>query len=191
MRRAAGVAAALAVIAVLALWVAGLVNPWHLVVLDRYFNQPGVGVMIAAALTVLAARMLAPVSNEAAQARRARIQITAAIIGVAGLLCWGAAGQFFNSGASTVLSRSATGDRAVVVVERSPDDRELRMWSGRGLAERDVGRLGPACGEGIKARFLDANEVEVDTVYGAFRFRLDPATGRPLEPMGTRCSGAE
>lgn len=191
MRRATGVAAALAVIAVLALWVAGLVNPWRLVVLDRYFNQPGVGIVIAAVLTVLAARLLAPVSDEARQARRARVQITAAIIGVAGLLCWGVTGQFFTSGATTVLSRSAAGDRAVVLVERSLDDRELRMRSGRGLTERDVGRLGPACGEGIKARFLDATEVEIETVYGTFRLRLDPATGQPLETMGTRCSGAE
>lgn len=188
LRRAAGFATAVLAVAALATWTAGLLNPWQLVVLSR-FDQPGVGLAVAAVLVVIAARLLAPVQNEATQAWRARTQVTAVIAGVLGLLCWGLAGGFFAAGTTSVLARSPAGDRAVALVEQSPDDRELHVWSGRGLGERDLGRLGPACGEGIKARFLDQTEVEVETVYGTFRFRLDPATGRPLETMGTHCAG--
>jgi hypothetical protein len=52
-----------------------------------------------------------------------------------------------------------------------------------------MGRIAPACGEGIRARFLDDTEVEVETVYGTFRFRLDPATGQPLNVIGTSSTG--
>jgi len=81
------------------------------------------------------------------------------------------------------------GDRAVVLVEWSVDERELHIWGGEGLAEKDLGRIGRACGEGITARFLDRTEVEIETVYGTFRVRLDPASGAPAETLGEQCSG--
>jgi hypothetical protein len=188
-RRALGVVALLAAVLALVLWGLGLVNPWGFTVLTYTFGQPGVGLLIAAVLVFVAVRLLAPVRSEAAHQSRARVQIAAVIAAAVGLICWGCGSSVLNPGATTVLARSADGDRAVVLVEYSQDNRELHVWAGSGLGERDVGVLGLACGQGIEARFLDPGEVEVETVYGNFRVRLDPATGAPLESMGDTCSG--
>jgi hypothetical protein len=138
-------------------------------------------------LSALAARLLVPFVSEASQGWRTRTQVIGAILVLLGLILWGLLGGRFTPDRS-VLARAPGADRAIVLVDYGGEVRELRVWAGGGLGERDMGRLGPACGN-VLARFLEHDRVEIESAYGTFQFRLDPATGEPLEDMGDRCAG--
>jgi hypothetical protein len=186
VRRVAGVLLVVAAVLAVVVFAAGAFNPWRIVALQRYFGNPPAGLVVVAALTLLGSWLLAPLRNEAAQSGRGRVRVVAVVALVLGLLLWGLLGRLFSL-QSTVLARNAPADRAVAVFERG-SDRHLHVLAGHGLTERDMGNLGIACGE-VTARFLGHDEVEVATSYGTWQFRLDPATGRPLDVLGERCSG--
>ncbi|HET6211873.1 MAG TPA: hypothetical protein VFE14_03265 [Micromonosporaceae bacterium] len=187
VRRIAGVLVATAAATLLVLFALGTWNPWDSVVLTSSFGNPTFGLAMVAALTLLASWLLAPIRNEATQARRGIVRVVSAVALVLGLLSWGLVGGAFSV-QTDVIARSADQDRSVVVVLHGRDDRQLHIWSGRGLATRDRGALGIACGE-VTASFLGHDEVQIVTSYGTWQLRLDPATGRPLDRLGPRCSG--
>lgn len=185
--RLLGAIVAIMAVAAAVLWGLGAVNPWRLVVLTTYFGQPGVGLLVVGVLAVLSARLLVPVVSEARHQWRARVQVSGVIMAVVGLLLWGLMGSLFTPD-RTVLARSPQDDRAVVLVVRGSADQELRIWAGKGFDERDMGRLGPACGQ-VTARFLERDLVEIESSYGTFQLHLDPTTGAPREDIGEHCSG--
>ncbi|HET8657858.1 MAG TPA: hypothetical protein VFM55_02545 [Micromonosporaceae bacterium] len=187
LRRLLGIIAAVLALAVAVGFSLGTWNPWHLVALDRYLGNPPAGLLIFAVLAFVAAWLLLPVANEAAQGRRIAVRVGAAALILIGFFCWGLAGQIFAPPMTTELARSPDRDRAVVLVERE-NDRQLRLWAGRGMTARDMGSLGLACGH-VTARFIGPDEVEVLTSYRDWRLRLDPATGAPLDTIGPRCAG--
>jgi hypothetical protein len=185
VRRAAGVLAAAAAVLAVPLFAVGVVNPWRYVAL-RYFGNPAFGLMVVAALTLAASWLLAPIRNEAAQANRGRVRVAAVILLVVGLLAWPLTSRYFGEDV-TVLARNDSGDRALALVV-SGDERQMHILAGRGVAVRDVGSLGIACGQ-IEGLFLSHDEVQVTTSYGTWQFRLDPANGKPLNILGPRCAG--
>ena len=188
LRRAAGIVLLILTVAVAAAYVVGVWNPWRLVVLSRYFGDWPLGVLLVAALALTTSWVLLPVRNEAVQGKRIAVRVFTAIACFLGVVCWGLLGPTF-SGTRTVLAQSPDGQRAVAVYERSLDDRELQVWAGGGLAAREVGVLGPACGT-VTARFTTRDYVMISTDYGDFRIRLDPATGVPLDVIGPTCTGS-
>jgi hypothetical protein len=62
------------------------------------------------------------------------------------------------------------------------------LWTGSGLGMREDGSLGRPCDD-FKTRFQGEDLVHIETNYGNFDVRLDPATGRALNPIGPTCSG--
>lgn len=187
LRRVLGVLAAAGAVVALVLYALGAWNPWRYVALTQHFGNPPRGSVIVAALAFVAAWLLAPVRNEAAQGLRVGLRVITAVGLAVALICSGVLGNVLGADVR-VLSRSADGERAVALLHRTADDRELRVWAGAGLTARDVGRLGKACGE-VTARFLSRDEVEVDSSYGVFRFQLDPRSGAPLSQLGDSCTG--
>jgi hypothetical protein len=166
---------------------AGAWNPWRLVVLAQNFSNWSLGLLLVAVLAFVTSWLLLPIQHEVAQGRRIVLRVVTGVAAVVALLCWGLVGTSFGR-TSTVVARSADGQRAVAVVERGLDDRELQVWVGTGLTTREVGVLGPACGP-VTAQFTGRDEVALSTNYGDFRLRLDPATGTPLDTIGPTCSG--
>lgn len=186
LRRTLGTAsAALAALAVVA-FTLGTWNPWRLVVLTRYVSNPAFGLAVVALLALAAVWLLLPVKSEAAQHRRVWARFLLVAASVLGLACWGTVGRLFATPPGTVIATSPAGDRAVVLFEFDADDRRLHVWVGRGLLRRDLGDLGKACGD-VAARFVEPDTVEVDSSYGAWRAKLDPATGEPAGPSRESC----
>lgn len=187
LRRVLGVIAAACALLVAVGFGLGAWNPWHLVALDRYLGNPPAGVLIFAVFAFVASWLLLPVDNEATQGRRIAMRVVTGVLVLVGFFCWGLAGPVFAPPATTELARSPDRERAVVLVEKDKD-RQLRLWVGRGLAARDAGSLGLACGQ-VTARFVGEDEIEVLTSYRDWRLRLDLATGAPLDTIGPRCVG--
>lgn len=185
-RRIVGLVAAGLTIAVLLLFALGAWNPWHLVVLSRYFGNPLLGVVVGSGLALAAVWLLTPVVSEAAQGRRLWARFLLGAVLLVSLGAWGLFGSHF-SGDYRVVAESADGSRRLVMHTRI-DDRELRIWSGTGLTARDRGLLGLACGEVI-GTFSGNDRIHVSSVYGEFDLTLDPATGAPTRTIGPTCSG--
>jgi len=186
-RRMIGAVLAAAVVAAAVLYLLGIGNPLRLVVLERYFFDPLFGMLVVGLGGYLALWVLAPIRNEAVQGRRILARVAALVLAGTGLIAWGMAGLFFNQ-EITEVARSADGSRVLVEVAHAnnPYRLELRVWDGTGLAARELGSLGAACGN-LQARFLGPDVVELDTPYGDWQLRLDPATGQPREVLGPRC----
>jgi hypothetical protein len=187
-RRIVGSVLAAVVVAAAVLFAAGAANPWRLAVLERYFADPLFGAFAVGVGGYGALWLLAPIRNEAAARGRITARVVAAVVAAAGLLAWGAFGMFFRQ-EITEIARTEDGSRAVVQVVRATDPYryELRVWVGGGLAAREAGSLGLACG-GADARFVTPDLVELDTSYGTWQLSLDPDTGEPREVLGPRCS---
>jgi hypothetical protein len=187
LRRIAGIVLLAWVVLVAVAFVAGLWNPWRLVVLSEYFGNWPLGLLVVAFLAFLTSWVLLPVRHEAVQGLRIGLRFATAIALFAGVACFGVFGNSVG-GTHRVLAQSPDGQRAIALFERSLDERELRVWAGSGLATREVGVLGRACGT-VEARFTSRNEVDIATAYGDFHVRLDPATGAPLDGLGSSCTG--
>lgn len=187
-RRVVGTGLAVAVVTAAVLYLLGIGNPLRLAVLERYFFDPLFGMLVVGAGGYLALWLLAPIRNEAVQGRRIVARVAALVLAGAGLIAWGMAGLFFNQ-EITEVARSADGSRVLVEVAHAnnPYRWELRVWDGTGLTARELGSLGQACGNLQGARFVGPDVVELDTPYGDWQLRLDPATGAPLEVLGPRC----
>jgi hypothetical protein len=165
----------------------GLWNPWDLVFLKIYFGNPFIGLVLLFGLLLVGIWLLTPVTSEATQSKRqwARLGLGAALL--ASLMAWGVAGDAVG-GDYKVVATSSDGTRRLVMVTRSQDDRELRIWVGKGLTARDRGWLGLACGE-VVGTFSGNDQVQVASVYGDFDLRLDPKTGAPIDTIGPTCAG--
>jgi hypothetical protein len=165
----------------------GVWNPWKLVFLEVYFGNLFIGLVLLFASLLVGVWLLTPVTSEATQSKRqwARLGLAAALL--ASLMVWGVAGDSL-SGDYKVVATSADGTRRLVMVTYSEEDRELRIWAGKGLAARDRGWLGLACGE-VVGTFSGNDQVQVVSVYGDFDLRLDPRTGAPIDTIGPTCTG--
>jgi hypothetical protein len=186
-RRILGLTAAVLAAFALAGFVAGAWNPWRLVRLQQYFNDPFFGLLVVNVLALLAFWLLAPVRSEAAQRGRHTIRwlLILALLPVG--MCYGLLHGIFTLETREVAT-SPSGERRAAFVTHG-DDRALRIWSGRGLGLRDAGRVGAPCGPTVTVRFLAEDLVHISSHYGDFDVRLAPDTGRPLNPMGDTCSG--
>lgn len=184
-RRALGILLLGAAAAALVLFALGLVNPWRLVWLSRYFGNPPVGLAVVTGLAFFGSWLAFPVQNEAVHNRRIMFRIGTGIgTAIAGLLAWGF-GPVFDP-TITPMARSADGDRSVVLVERADRSRELHVWAGSGLLTRDVGVIGRACGE-VEIEFLSRDRFALTSSYGGWEIDLDPDTGSPRQVLGPRC----
>jgi hypothetical protein len=165
----------------------GVWNPWKLVFLNVYFGNVFAGMVLMFALLLVGVWVLTPVTSEARQSKRqwARLGLGAGLLVM--LMAWGVAGDSLG-GDHKVVATSADGTRRLVMITHSPDDRELRIWAGKGLGARDRGWLGLACGE-VVGTFSGNDQVQVVSVYGDFDLRLDPKTGTPIDTIGPTCSG--
>jgi phosphotransferase system glucose/maltose/N-acetylglucosamine-specific IIC component len=161
-------------------------NPWRFVWLREVFGNPFSGLVIVTLLTLIAFMTLAPVRNEAAQGRRNAVKWALIILLVLSLPIYGLFHTLYSV-ATQELAHSPSGERTVAKVTHG-QDYEVRLWTGSGLAMREDGSLGRPCGD-FKARFRGEDLVHIETNYGNFDVRLDPATGRPLNPIGPTCSG--
>jgi hypothetical protein len=185
-RRVIGALVAVLVGALAVLFVLGVWNPWRFVVLEQYFGNPLAGVLAVAVGTYLALWLLLPVQNEAVQRGRLRIRVVVAVVAVLGLIGWGVFGRLF-SGSYDEIARSDDGSRAVGLITPDSAERQYaRIWEGTGLLKRDAGEIGRVCGT-VTAHFVNADLVELDAGYGAWRIDLDPATGEPQQVLGPRC----
>jgi hypothetical protein len=187
-RRALGIALLVLTVAVAVGFAAGVWNPWRLVVLSEYFGSFPLGLLVISVLAFATSWVLLPVRHEVAQGLRIKLRIATGVAILLSLFCVGFTGSAFLPATSTVLARSPDGQRAVALVERGLDDRKLQVWVGAGLAAREAGDLGPACGP-VTVRFDGPDRVAISTNYGDFQLRLDPATGVPLDGIGSHCSG--
>jgi hypothetical protein len=165
----------------------GVWNPWKLVSLELYFGNLLVGLVLLFALLLVGVWMLTPVTSEATQSKRQWARLGLAFALLVSLMAWGVAGDRL-SGDHRVVATSADGTRRLVLVTYSEDDRELRIWAGKGLAARDRGWLGLACGE-VVGTFSGNDQVQVASVYGDFDLRLNPETGAPIDTIGPTCAG--
>jgi hypothetical protein len=185
-RRFAGAVVALITVALAALFVAGVVNPWRLVVLERQFGNPLFGIFVVAVGAYAALWLLTPVRNEAVQRARGQVRMAVAVVALLGLFGWALFGRMFAADYEE-LTRSDDGTRAVALVTQLTDERQhARVWEGTGLLTRDAGEIGRACGS-VTARFISDDAVEIQAGYGPWRTDLDPETGAPLQVLGPQC----
>jgi hypothetical protein len=185
-RRGLGIVLAVLAGGCLVGFVAGTWNPWRLVWLRELFGNPFSGLVIVSLLALLAFVTLAPVRSEAAQGRRNGVKWLLIVIFVLSLPIYGLF-HSLSSVATQELDHSPSGKRTVAKVTRGKDY-QVRLWTGSGLGMREDGSLGRPCGD-FKARFQGEDLVHIETNYGNFDVRLDPATGRALNPIGPTCSG--
>lgn len=186
LRRLAGVAVAAVTAALAVVFIAGIANPWRLVVLDRQFGNPFFGAFVVATGAYVALLLLAPVRNEAVQRGRGQLRMSVAAVGLLALFGWGLFGRLFSADYEE-LARSDDGSRAVALVTPATDERQrARVWTGSGLLMRDAGEIGRACGS-VTATFISIDQVEIEAGYGPWRIDLDPETGAPLQVLGTAC----
>lgn len=185
-RRWVGIVLAVLAGACLVGFVAGRWNPWHLVRLRGLFGNPFSGLVIVSLLALLAFVTLAPVRSEAAQGRRNGVKWLLIVIFVLSLPIYGLFHSLFSV-ATQELDHSPSGKRTVAKVTHGKEY-QVRLWTGSGLGMREDGSLGRPCGD-FKARFQGEDLVHIETNYGNFDVRLDPATGRALNPIGPTCSG--
>jgi hypothetical protein len=185
-RRWAGVVAAVLAAVALVGFVAGTWNPWRLVRLRQVFGNPFSGLVIVSLLTAIAFLLLAPVRSEAQQGRRHATKWTLIAVFLLSLPIYGLFNGYFSI-ATQELDHSPSGKRTVAKVTRG-DNYEVHLWTGSGLTMREGGSLGRPCGD-FRANFQGENQVHIITNYGNFDVRLDPATGRAVNPIGPSYSG--
>jgi hypothetical protein len=185
VRRVAGLGFLVLAVLSAAAAAVGVWNPWHYVVLRRYLGNPLLDLVAVAFLAALAIWLLAPVRNEAAQNRRVVLRWAVVAAFLAALLCFGGFGSLFAPGQVQTVGRF--GDLQAVV-ETHGEDSDLRIWAGSGLAVRDMGRVGRACGP-VSVFFTSRTEIQISTNYGDFQIPLDARTGRPLRQLGPTCTG--
>jgi hypothetical protein len=186
-RRLFGLGLAAFTIVLTIAFVAGVWNPWRLVILADYFGNPTAGIVWVLASTLVSVWVLGPVVSEAAQHRRVMVRFGLGAMLALSIGCFGLFGAQFGDGEHRVVATSPDGQRKLVLVSRF-DDRTLRIWSGTGLGVRDAGYLGLACGA-VTGRFDGRDKVHVSSLYGEFDLRLEPATGRPIDTIGPTCVG--
>src|SRR5262249_42926414 len=145
VRRPIGIGLAVVTIVVTMVYVAGIWNPWRLVILTEYFGNPTAGVVWVLAGTLASVWLLHPVVGEAAQHGRLMLRFGLGAMLAVSLGCYGLLGAQFGGGEHSVLASSPDGQRKLILISRF-DDRTLRIWSGSGLGLRDAGYLGIACG---------------------------------------------
>lgn len=185
-RRVAGIAVAVLTVALAVLFVAGVANPWRLVVLERQFGNPLFGAFVVVAGVYIALLLLAPVRNEAVQRGRGQVRMAVVVVGLLALFGWALFGRLFAA-EYVEVARSGDGSRAVVVVTPATDERQhARVWEGSGLSARDAGEIGRVCGA-VTATFVSNDLVEIEAGYGPWRIELDPGTGAPQQTLGPRC----
>jgi hypothetical protein len=188
LRVTAGVLLAVTAAIITVCFVWGVWNPQRYVLLLTWFGNPVQGLFAIAATVATAVWLLAPVRNEAAQNVRNSIRWLLLVVAVATGLCFlGVFETDFFKYHGKVLSRSADGKLALALVDRGRYGLDVRVWSGSGLAMRDLGGFGRVCGEPVQARFTAPDQVFISTNYGDFRMRVD-ATGRPATHKGDTCS---
>lgn len=186
LRRGVGVVAAAGVTATALLFILGSVNPWGFVLLQQYFGNPWLGMVLVGVGGYLAVWLLAPVRNEAQQRWRIRVRVTLAVLITLGILIGGITWHFYRY-EHTELARSEDGQRALAqVVYGGRQTSELRLWEGSGLATREVATLGRAC-HGLEVRFVTPNLVAGDHGFGEWEIELDPDTGQPRQVLGPQC----
>jgi hypothetical protein len=184
-RRVAGWIAAAAGAVVLVAFAVGTANPWDNVALRMYVGNPFLGAVLAFALFVAASWLLWPVRSEATQGSRVVLRWTTIVLLAISLIGYALEHAAFAVSMHAVAV-SPSGDRTVAV-KTVGEQRELRVWLGRGLSRRDIGGLGSPCGQ-VQVRFVDEDTVHVSTVYKDHDLHLDPATGRPLDHLGPTCT---
>ncbi len=184
VRRAAGVGCLVLAVLLVPASVAGVWNPWRYVMLRRYLGNPLLDAVVIALFAVLAIWLLAPVRSEAAQHRRVVLRWAAVAAFLGALLCFAGFGSLFDPGQVATVGRF---DDLQAVVLTHGGKSEIRIWAGHGLAVRDMGRVGPACGP-VSASFTSRAELQISTSYIDTRVPLDPRTGRPLQELGPSCT---
>ena len=188
-RRIAAIVATVLAVAALALTVAGIWNPWSLVVLRERAGDPIVDVFVTLLLVTVAMWLGRPVISEADQHRRLVVRTwlvgLTVFAGLLALLTWGLAIFKYEP---TVLASSADGQRSVALVQVF-HGRELHSFAGTGAGRRDMGSFGDPCGGRVSVTFAANDQVRVVTDYGTFDLRTDPATGQPTKRLGPTCSG--
>jgi hypothetical protein len=185
-RRIAGVAVAAVVVTTAVLFVLGSWNPWRLVLLREYFNNPWLGLILVGVGAYLAMWLLAPVRSEAVQRWRIPARVTAAVAASIGLIIGGITHQFYYY-EHAELARSDDGEVALArVTFGGRQTSELRLWEGSGLATREVATLGRAC-HGLRVRFVDRHLIEINQGFGDWLVELDPESGLPRQVLGPSC----
>ena len=188
-RRIAAIVVAVLAVAALALTVAGIWNPWSLVVLRERAADPMVDVFVLLLLVTVAMWLGRPIVSEADQHRRLVLRTwlvgLTVFTGILALLTWGLAIFKYEP---SVLASSADGQRSVALVQVF-HGRELHSFAGTGVGRRDMGSFGDPCGGRVSVQFSANDQVRVVTDYGTFDLRTDPATGEPTKRLGPTCSG--
>jgi hypothetical protein len=176
-------AAVLAVLFVLGTW-----NPWGLVFLEYRFGNPALGLLVVSVAALVGCWLALPVRSETRPGGRIAVRVVAFVLSLLGLFAFGLFGMHFTFDVEEV-AQSGDGDRRVAIVRDRdiPPTSRLKVWTGSGLATREVGDLGQACGS-VRVRFVTDDQVELDTSYGTWVIDLDPATGEPRQVLGPRCS---
>jgi hypothetical protein len=181
---------ALLVVAAMAavLFTLGSWNPWQLVFLEYRFGNPMVGLLVVPVAALVGLWLGLPLRSETRPGGRIAARVIAFVFSLVGLFAWGLFGTHFTYDAKAVAS-SGDGERRLALVSDrgTPPTSRLKVWTGTGLATREVGDLGQTCGA-VAARFVTDDQVELDTSYGNWRIDLDPATAEPRQVLGPRCS---
>lgn len=175
----------------LALFGYGAVNPRHYVFLLTYFNNPFGGVTAILAVAVIAYWLAFPIRSTVIDRRRSLTRTTllilTAISAIVFLFVYELAVFHYSP---EVVTTSKSGRRSVARIEMWKNT-QMHVYVGTGLGRRDVGSLGAPCGlrSQMSARFVDENEIVVDTAYNTYDIHLEVGTGRPLNVFGASCSG--
>lgn len=188
LRRLAGFALGAAVILAAALWVLAGWNPWRLAVLDySWFGNPPLGLLVVSAAGLVASWLAFPTQDGTRQRWRTRIRIGLAVLAVLGLMVAGIFGNHFRFDTEQ-LALSPDGTRTAVLATDydSPRISHLWLWEGRGLAARKVADLGRLCSR-MAVTFVTDDLIELSSGQVTWQLSLDPATGTPLQVLGTRC----
>jgi hypothetical protein len=189
-RLAAGLVAALAAAVLLTAFVGSLYNPQGYVVLRTYAGNPFAVAFLALIATTVAVWLLVPVRAEAEQGRRVAVRWTLVVLTVLAGVAYGLTiGLTVFVYQGRVAAHSPDGRYDLALVDRGGEQRrELRVWRGHGLATRDLGSFGDACGDPVDIRFTGPDSFDLSTNYGTFHLTVD-AAGRPASSIGPTCSG--
>jgi hypothetical protein len=186
-RRVIGVSLLVVAAVAAVLFVLGSWNPWHLVFLEYRFGNTMLGLLVVP-VAALVGLFLLPLRSETRPRGRVAGRVTAFVFSLVGLFAWGLFGTHFTYDVEEVASSDDGERRLAMVSDRdTPPNSHLKVWTGSGLAAREVGDVGQTCGP-VQVRFITDDQIELDTSYGTWRIDLDPATGEPRQVLGPRCS---
>jgi succinate dehydrogenase hydrophobic anchor subunit len=166
----------------------GVWNPRHYVTLLMYFNNPVGDGTVLLILLLVAYWCALPIRNSAIDRRRSIVRSTAIIVIIISIfvLTFTYAIGIWRYRPSILGTPRDGRSLAVVSVFRGT---EIHVLIGTGLARRDVGNLGSACGlpSDMDAEWINANEVKITTAYNTYDVLLNPKTGVPLQHFGATC----